>query len=192
MSNYYLFSDGSYHSEDELQHYGVPGMKWGQRRALKREAKVAKKYRKVGMQEGRADYWKNKAATASKSHESSAQVFDKQAKKMEAQGKYFKAEAARRAASAIRTRGENVASRHAAIGNRYAKKAARLNEKASKFASKKRVDLGKKRINSILSESRQEGTAREARMDNLNREYQLRENLGDTGYSVYNKLRGKA
>ena len=32
MSNYYLFSDGSYHSEDELQHYGVPGMRWGHRK----------------------------------------------------------------------------------------------------------------------------------------------------------------
>lgn len=32
-TNYYLTSDGKFVSEDELYHYGVPGMKWGRRKA---------------------------------------------------------------------------------------------------------------------------------------------------------------
>lgn len=33
MSNYIYTNDGSIVSEDELKHYGVPGMKWGKRMA---------------------------------------------------------------------------------------------------------------------------------------------------------------
>ena len=33
MSNYIYSNDGSIVSEDELMHYGVPGMKWGKRMA---------------------------------------------------------------------------------------------------------------------------------------------------------------
>ena len=32
-NNYILTSQGSFLSEEELYHYGVPGMKWGHRKA---------------------------------------------------------------------------------------------------------------------------------------------------------------
>ena len=68
MSNYILTADGKlYHcdtSESELYHYGVPGMKWGQRKLRrlqgkerklnKRLAKEEKRYQKVANKNNKA------------------------------------------------------------------------------------------------------------------------------------------
>lgn len=40
MSNYYLGPDGNLYTKDELQHWGIPGMKWGVRRFQNRDGSL--------------------------------------------------------------------------------------------------------------------------------------------------------
>ena len=60
MSNYYIV-DGSFVSEDYLCHYGVPGMKWGVRRALSKQRSNEKLMKKA------LDYDKRSANLTKKS-----------------------------------------------------------------------------------------------------------------------------
>ena len=39
QNDYILTSNGSFVSENELYHYGVPGMKWGRRKAVVKKRK---------------------------------------------------------------------------------------------------------------------------------------------------------
>lgn len=39
MNNYMIIGGQLYHCDDEICHYGIPGMKWGFRRARRKEAK---------------------------------------------------------------------------------------------------------------------------------------------------------
>jgi hypothetical protein len=175
-------------NELELQHYGVKGMKWGHRKVDRR---VEKGLYRAGRQQGRADYYKSKGAAAAQKHETNAKVFDKTAKRFESEGKYFRAEAARKAASALRARGANVKASQDAIAKKYEQKATKITEKVNKYATKKRVDLGKKRIDEILKKSKQDGFDRAQQKDNAIKEAGLREALGDIGYEVLDKVRGR-
>lgn len=173
---------------NELQHYGVKGMKWGHRKADRR---VEKSLYKAGRNQGRADYYKSKGAAAAQKHETNAKVFDKTAARFESQGKYFRAEAARKAAAGLRARGANIKASQDAIAQKYEAKATKITEKANKYATKKRVDLGKARIDEIMSKSKQDGFDRAQRAANNERENNLRGTLGDGGYAALNKIRGR-
>lgn len=184
MSDYIITNDG------ELMHYGVPGMKWGKRKA-RLEQKTLRKYGKAGRSRGVADYERSKGNEAYKKHDDIAKTFDKQAKKYESSGSYFKAELARQSAQKIRARGANVQASREKKAEYYLKRSKRLEEKASAFATKKRVDVGKKQIDKIFKESTQKGYNNAKRNEEWRADQNMREVLGDTNYKRYNKIRGK-
>lgn len=173
----------------ELYHYGVKGMRWGHRKA---QARYAKKLGRAARKMGAAEYEREQGLAAYNKHNNNAKVFDKAAKSYEAKGQYFKAEASRKAANALRARGENVKASHDRMADAYMKRAAKLQEKANTYATKKRVDTGKKLVDSIISENKQKGYDRRSRWVDMNKEYETRKKLGDDGYEVYNKIRGKS
>lgn len=176
--------------EFELYHHGVKGMKWGKRKA-RLEAKTTRKFSRAGKKLGAAEYERSMGAEAYRKHDATAKTFDKAARQYESKGNYFKAEASRRAAAALRARGENI-KRSRDEGAAYLeKRAAKMQEKASAFASKKNVDLGKKKIDSILSENKKKGFESAKNSEEAYREWDLQNKLGSSGYSAYNKIRGK-
>ena len=179
-----------YNTSEELMHYGVKGMKWGQRRAQKYEARTARKYARAGKSAGYAEYQRNKGSEAYKKHAQGASVLEKAAKQYDAKGNVFKAEAARKAASALRTRGENVRARYDSDAARYERKAQRITEKASTYATKKRVDLGKSRIDSILKESKKKGYESAKLTEENMRQYDIEKRFGEKGVKAYNYARG--
>ena len=55
MSEYIITADGCFYSRDELMHYGVPGMKWGHRKASYESERNAYKQAKKNFREARRD-----------------------------------------------------------------------------------------------------------------------------------------
>lgn len=181
----------NYYNNNELYHYGVPGMKWGHRKAQRLEAKYTRKLSRSGRARGAAEYERNAGDAAYKKHDATAKVFDKVAKKNEKSGNYLKAEAARRAAEAVRARGSNIKQQHDAAAKYLEKQADKLQEKANTFASKKRVDMGKDKIDSILKTSKQKGYEYRKASDEYQKETAMRERIGDNAYDTLERIRGR-
>ena len=161
-------------------------------KGAKAARKIERKYDKVGKNLGKADYYREKGEKSAQSHERNAVVFDKKAKQLESSGQYFKAEAARKAADAIRARGSNTQAEQERIASAYERVASKQTEKVSAYATKKRVEVGKSRVDSILSNSRKAGYDIAKISDEAQREWELHDRLGDTGYYAYNRARGKS
>ena len=98
-NNYILTSQGSFLSEEELYHYGVPGMKWGHRKAKlldkanisRQSAKEWDEMAKYAEQKGKmkraAKYKKNAALDRADALKYEKQAFGKSPKKTTATGK---------------------------------------------------------------------------------------------------------
>ena len=173
----------------ELCHYGVKGMKWGQRRAQK---KVTRKLRNAGVQAGRAKYERERGAEEYRKHDQNAKVFDKAAKKYESQGSYFRAEAARKSAAALRARGANLKALRDQEADRLDMSSKKYQEEASKFATKKRVNMGKKATDSILKEYSDKGYNRQRDSEEFEREQNMRARYGDENYERYERITGRS
>lgn len=180
-----------YNYTSELYHHGVLGMKWGKRRQARLERKVERRYSRYGKKLGMSDYYKDEGKKVYNDHDTRAQAFDKQAQHLESQGHYLIADSAKRSASGLRSRGLNLKAQQDSTAKRYEIRAEKLKEKANKYATKKRVDLGKARIDAIINSSRQKGYKKASVNEEMAREREMEEALGEDGYATYNWLRGK-
>lgn len=165
MTGNYIITNG------ELYHYGVKGMKWGHRRALKREeklqrraakfqSKTERKYRSAGIAAGEAEYYRKKGDEAAREYDTNAKTFEKAATTYERSGQAFKAIAARKIAEAYRQKAKSARANFDEQAKEYTERSEYLTQKANKFAAKKNVDLGKSKVDSILKESKSTGMER--------------------------------
>lgn len=200
MTEYVITSDG------ELYHYGVKGMKWGVRRAEKKQAraerkqmkrnekyspKIEKRYAKAGRYEGASKYNRDRADAITSQGEKNARALEKASKQYQAEGKNARAVASKLAANAARNTAADKAADYEYNAAYYANKASKSKEKASAYATKKRVDVGKSQVNSILKSSGKQGYERAKTSDEFWQEEAKRQAMGDTGYAVYDTLRDR-
>lgn len=146
---------------DELYHYGVKGMKWGVRRAKKREArstrKVERTLAKSGRLEGAARYTKNAAERRARVEMKNAKHNEQVANRYASEGKKVRASISRWAANASRESAAEIRKQAREDAKLYIEKSKAYKDKASKIATKKNVSLGKSRVDEILKSSSREG-----------------------------------
>lgn len=169
QENNYVIVDG------ELYHYGVPGMRCGKRKAMRIENRATRKYKKAGVNLGKADYWKQSGNKTYKTYNAGAKTLENQSKKFEQKGNAIGAELAKRSASALREKGKSARAEKYALADRYSKKAEKNKEKAAKYTTKKRVDLGNKKIEGIIGESRKKGYEYAKGSERYGREQDMKE-----------------
>ena len=140
-------------NQNELSHFGIPGMKWGVRRSERALQKAERLATKSGLSSARS-----KAAI--RTSNKAAETFDKVAKKTEANADQFTKQGARirsvmaleyakansDKANALRSEGKDY--------SRYYKRAAEIRKmKAYKLADKYGDAETKKRIDSIIKKN---------------------------------------
>lgn len=122
MSEYIMTADGRFYSRDELCHYGVPGMKWGHRKAQQYEVKArtaresAKEWKEIGAHKTAKLLAKGKTAKADKvalkyklradQYLADAKAYERKAKEKKKGAEYQKRQAE---VGASRSRGSKLA-----------------------------------------------------------------------------------
>lgn len=142
MAQNYIITGG------ELYHYGVPGMKWGKRKAIKKLSRYERKYQ---MYQDRADKY-NLAKTAALEGSSALRKTANNAAPGASGGTIGRAKAlATRSASRVADRAAlKIALKSGAKAAKAQMKADKWKKKLDKVAEKKNIDLGKGTVDQYL------------------------------------------
>lgn len=117
-------------TENELCHYGVPGMKWGQRRALKKMMRWEKKQMRY---QDKADYQNTMRTNSIKVKTTVAST---------AKDKFGKVGVANRVSYAATKSAYKTATKRGAKAVKAQMKADKWKRKIDKMADKKKIDKG--------------------------------------------------
>ena len=138
-----------------LAHYGVKGMKWGVRRAERKQAKnvrrVERAYTNAGGEKGKADYILRKGRRKASKSNAEARDFEKFSSDYAARGKKVRASITKWAADMSRKEAKEALDKARDEASLFLDRSESYKKKADRIATKNNINLGKKRIDELLS-----------------------------------------
>lgn len=146
----------------ELFHYGVPGMKWGKRKAIQKMSRYERKYQRYQDQADMANLKKSAALDASHLTKTAGAKLNGVASKVNKAGAQLSPNGAlsratemagRRVSRAVSRRAVRVAINSGKQAAKAQAKADKWKKKLDRVAQKKNIDLGKGTVDDYLLRS---------------------------------------
>ena len=144
MSQNYIITNG------ELYHYGVPGMKWGKRKAIKKLSRIERRYQKY---QDAADRYKLARDTAMVGRDTAKTGLSKASNAIGAKSGKIGTLAKQASMTLTKTADRKAVKYALKNGQKYLaaqQKADKWKKKLDKVAEKKNIDLGKGTVDEYL------------------------------------------
>lgn len=147
----------------ELYHHGVKGMKWGHRRA------VTRKYKKLGRQMGREDYYREQSKKVGDEYDRRAAELDAKAAIYKSEGNAVKAAKLSAKAQQVRNEKNSATAETDALAEKYRLKQSVMQAKIHSAETKKNVNLGQAKVDHLLLKTRNKERNKMVRSDQVSK-----------------------